>query len=139
MFAGRDSRSRSSSKTYASSAFAVCGSRRFEAVQIFVDTNRPDKVLQIQRDIIRAYKDDMVKYADKKDKANIKECFQSISKQMSKENKKFQYSVVKKGQPLQNIREVSNGLRVRESSHAAIIFPLQNCRWTAILKAQRLY
>lgn len=113
--------------------YAVVGGMP-EAVQTFVDTNRPDKVLQIQRDIIRAYKDDMVKYADKKDKANIKECFQSISKQMSKENKKFQYSVVKKGQPLQNIREVSNGLRVRESSNAAIIFPLQNCLWTAMRK-----
>ena len=39
----------------------------------------------------------MVKYAEKKDKSRIKECFQSIPKQLSKENKKFQYSVVKKG------------------------------------------
>ena len=37
----------------------------------------------------------MVKYAEKKDKSRIKECFQSIPKQLSKENKKFQYSVVK--------------------------------------------
>ncbi len=29
--------------------------------------------------------------------SRIKECFQSIPKQLSKENKKFQYSVVKKG------------------------------------------
>lgn len=57
--------------------YAVVGGMP-EAVQTFVDTNRPDKVLQIQRDIIRSYEDDMVKYADKKDKANIKECFQSI-------------------------------------------------------------
>ena len=39
----------------------------------------------------------MVKYADDKDKPLIRECFQSIPKQLSKENKKFQYSVVKKG------------------------------------------
>ena len=39
----------------------------------------------------------MVKYADKKDKSRIKECFQSIPKQLAKENKKFQYSVVRKG------------------------------------------
>lgn len=38
-----------------------------------------------------------VVYAEKKDKSKIKECFQSIPKQLSKENKKFQYSVVKKG------------------------------------------
>ena len=37
------------------------------------------------------------KYAEKKNKSRIKECFQSIPKQLSKENKKFQYSVVKKG------------------------------------------
>jgi len=68
-----------------------------DAVQTFIDTNQMDKVLQIQRDIVRSYEDDMVKYADTKDKSQIKECFQSIPKQLSKENKKFQYSVVKKG------------------------------------------
>ena len=68
-----------------------------DAVQTFVDTKRMDEVLQIQRDIVRSYADDMVKYAEKKDKARIKECFQSIPRQLSKENKKFQYSVIKKG------------------------------------------
>ncbi len=68
-----------------------------DAVQTFVDTKQMDDVLQIQRDIVRSYEDDMVKYAEKKDKSKIKECFQSIPKQLSKENKKFQYSVVKKG------------------------------------------
>ncbi len=68
-----------------------------DAVQTFVDTKQMNKVLRIQRDIVRSYEDDMVKYAEKKDKSRIKECFQSIPKQLSKENKKFQYSVVKKG------------------------------------------
>ena len=68
-----------------------------DAVKTFIETKQMNDVLQIQRDIIRSYEDDMVKYADKKDKAVIKECFQSIPKQLSKENKKFQYSVVKKG------------------------------------------
>ena len=68
-----------------------------DVVQTFVDSRRMEEVLQLQRDIVRSYEDDMVKYADKKDKAVIKECFQSIPKQLSKENKKFQYSVVKKG------------------------------------------
>ena len=39
----------------------------------------------------------MVKYADDADKPLIRECFQSIPKQLSKENKKFRYSLVKKG------------------------------------------
>ncbi len=67
------------------------------AVQTFVDTNDMSKVLQIQQDIVRGYEDDMVKYAPKQDKPLIKQCFQSIPKQLAKENKKFQYSVVKKG------------------------------------------
>lgn len=68
-----------------------------DAVQTFVDTKQMDQVLRIQRDIVRSYEDDMIKYAERKDKSNIRECFQSIPKQLSKENKKFQYSVVKKG------------------------------------------
>ncbi len=68
-----------------------------EAVNEFVKTKQMDSVLQIQRDIIRAYEDDMVKYAEQKDKPHIKQCFASIPKQLSKENKKFQYSVVEKG------------------------------------------
>ena len=68
-----------------------------EAVQEFVNTKQMDNVLRIQRDIVRSYEDDMVKYAEKKDKSRIRECFQSIPKQLSKENKKFQYSVVRKG------------------------------------------
>ena len=68
-----------------------------DVVQTFVSTKQMDEVLQIQRDIVRSYEDDMIKYAEKKDKSRIKECFQSIPKQLSKENKKFQYSIVKKG------------------------------------------
>ncbi len=76
--------------------YAVIGGMP-EAVQNFVNTKRMDLVLGIQRDIVRAYEDDMVKYADRTDKSHIKECFQSIPRQLSKENKKFQYAVIKKG------------------------------------------
>ena len=68
-----------------------------DVVQTFINTKQMDEVLQMQRDIVRSYEDDMVKYAEKADKSKIKECFQSIPKQLSKENKKFQYSVIKKG------------------------------------------
>ena len=68
-----------------------------DAVQSFVNNQDMAKVIQIQRDIIRAYEDDMVKYAPKAEKTLIKQCFQSIPKQLAKENKKFQYSLVKKG------------------------------------------
>jgi predicted AAA+ superfamily ATPase len=68
-----------------------------DVVQTFVNTKQMNEVLRIQRDIVRSYEDDMVKYAEKTDKSRIKECFQSIPKQLSKENKKFQYAVIKKG------------------------------------------
>lgn len=49
-------------------------------------------------DIIGMYpRDDMVKYAPDKDKPHIRECFNSIPKQLAKDNKKFQYSMVKPG------------------------------------------
>ncbi len=68
-----------------------------DAVQVFVNSKRMDEVLRVQRDIVRSYEDDMVKYAERSDKSRIKECFQSIPRQLAKENKKFQYSVVRKG------------------------------------------
>lgn len=76
--------------------YAVVGGMPY-VVQTFVDTKQMNDVLSAQRDIVRSYEDDMVKYAEKKDKSHIKECFQSIPRQLGKENKKFQYSVVRKG------------------------------------------
>lgn len=66
-------------------------------VQSFITTKEMNTVLAIQRDIVHSYEDDMVKYAEEKDKALIRECFQSIPKQLAKENKKFQYSVIRQG------------------------------------------
>lgn len=68
-----------------------------DVVAKFIDNKNMQDVLNIQRNLIRSYEDDMVKYAENTDKSKIKECFESIPKQLSKENKKFQYSVVKKG------------------------------------------
>ncbi len=76
--------------------YAVVGGMP-EAVQLFADSRNMAAVLALQRDIVRSYGDDMVKYAEKKDKSRIAECFQSIPRQLSKENKKFQYSLVRKG------------------------------------------
>ena len=67
-----------------------------EVVQSFVSTKNMQTVLEIQRNIDQ-YEDDMIKYADDSDKPRIRECFESIPKQLAKENKKFQYSVVRKG------------------------------------------
>jgi len=66
-------------------------------VDSFITNHNMSTVLNMQRMIVDEYKEDMVKYADPKDKSVIIECFNSIPKQLAKENKKFQYSVIKKG------------------------------------------
>ena len=66
-------------------------------VNCFLETRNIELIYRAQRSIISEYEDDMVKYADDTDKPHIRECFESIPKQLAKENKKFQYSVVRKG------------------------------------------
>ena len=68
-----------------------------EAVTAFLDTNNMNDVLDVQHGIIETYKADMLKYARQEDKSRIRECFESIPAQLAKENKKFQYAVIRKG------------------------------------------
>lgn len=75
--------------------YAVVGGMP-EVVWQFVQNKDFNEVLRLQRDIVYSYEEDMVKYANNKDKGRIRECFESIPRQLSKENKKFQYSVIKK-------------------------------------------
>lgn len=66
-------------------------------VENFTQNKNAALSLSMQRNLLRSYEDDMVKYAATSDKSIIRECFRSIPKQLGKENKKFQYSVVRKG------------------------------------------
>jgi predicted AAA+ superfamily ATPase len=68
-----------------------------DVVNCFLSTKNIELIYKKQQTLIREYEEDMVKYADDADKPHIRECFESIPKQLAKENKKFQYSVVKKG------------------------------------------
>lgn len=68
-----------------------------EVVQTFLTTHDVNQTIAIQKGIIEEYKVDMVKYARSEDKPRIRECFESIPRQLSRENKKFTYSVVRKG------------------------------------------
>lgn len=68
-----------------------------EAVSTFLTTHDINQLKAVQHSIIDEYKDDMVKYAPQADKSRIRECFDSIPRQLSRENKKFTYSVVKHG------------------------------------------
>lgn len=68
-----------------------------EAVNAFLATNNMNAVSKAYKSILKEYRDDMTKYAPDKDKPHIRECFNSIPKQLAKENKKFQYNQVKPG------------------------------------------
>ncbi len=67
-----------------------------EVVNTFLETKNIELIYQVQRNLIAEYEEDMIKYADDADKPRIRECFESIPKQLAKENKKFQYSIVQK-------------------------------------------
>ena len=67
------------------------------AVKKFFETHDINQVIAVQRNIINEYKADMVKYAASEDKNRIRECFESIPRQLSKENKKFSFATVRKG------------------------------------------
>ena len=65
------------------------------AVSVFMETHNMQNVLRMQQAIIEEYKVDMLKYAPQADKSRIRECFESIPRQLSKENKKFAYATVR--------------------------------------------
>ena len=67
-----------------------------EVVNKFLETKNIELIYQTQRNLLAEYEEDMVKYADDADKPHIRECFESIPKQLAKENKKFQYSIIRK-------------------------------------------
>lgn len=68
-----------------------------EVVNKFLETKNIELIYKTQRNLLAEYEEDMVKYADDADKPHIRECFESIPKQLAKENKKFQYSIIRKG------------------------------------------
>lgn len=75
-----------------------------EVVNVFLKTHDMNQVYETQRDILEQYKDDFGKHLDENENETtnygelekILEVFNSIPSQLSKENKKFQYSVIKK-------------------------------------------
>ena len=68
-----------------------------EVVSKFVETENFGNVLKTQQGIIADYLDDIAKYANGNDKAKAKECFHAIPRNLAKEYKKYQYSIVEKG------------------------------------------
>lgn len=68
-----------------------------DIVSLFIASHDMGRVLAGQRNIVNSYEEDMIKYTPGRDKSRIRECFESIPRQLGKENKKFQYSYIQKG------------------------------------------
>jgi len=69
-----------------------------EIVSNFFKGKSYSTILNMQRQIVEAYKMDIAKYSsDNKSKLKTKECFLSIPFQLAKDNKKFQYKYVSTG------------------------------------------
>ena len=67
------------------------------AVSTFVETSNFAEVLEVQKSILQDYLDDIAKYAEGSEKTKARECFLAIPKNLAKDHKKFQYSIVEKG------------------------------------------
>ena len=66
-----------------------------EAVAKFLTTHNMGETRKVQLAIIDSYESDMIKYAPSADKPRIRECFESIPKQLARDYKKFTYTVVR--------------------------------------------
>ncbi len=67
------------------------------AVKKYIETSNMQQVIYVQKNILLDYKNDIAKYASKTMREKARECFESIPEQLAKDNKKFQYKVVKQG------------------------------------------
>jgi len=68
-----------------------------EVVQMFINTKNYQVVQMVQGKIIADYQDDISKHAKGAEKIKVRQCYDSIPRQLAKEYKKFQYSNVEKG------------------------------------------
>lgn len=73
-------------------------------VREFIKNNTFEGTLEIQRQLIADYKEDIRKYAQGLDQTRIMNVFNSIPVQLAKENKKFQLSKVEKGARFKDYR-----------------------------------
>ena len=68
-----------------------------EVVRTFVDTSDFSEVSKVQNEIIDLYVADMAKYATPFETARIHATWQSMPSQLLKENRKFQYRLIRSG------------------------------------------
>lgn len=65
-----------------------------EVVNAYVNTNDYNEAIRVQDKIVKDYKEDISKHAKGDQKIKVKQCYESIHKQLARELKRFQYSFV---------------------------------------------
>ncbi len=117
--------------------YMICGGMP-EAVSEYV-SNGVAAAVRVNRRLSNDYRVDIAHYADGKTKIKAQECFDSIPAQLAKENRKFQYGVVKKGYNARYYDESltwleSSGLVIKTNRLAHIDLPLKAQRELGIFK-----
>lgn len=79
-----------------------------EVVDAYVNSNDFNEAIRVQDKIINDYKDDISKHAKGDQKIKVRQCYDSISKQLARELKKFQYSFV---EPKQTSRKYGGSVK----------------------------
>lgn len=82
-----------------------------ESVKVWTEDRDPDAVDRVLSDILTSYESDFGKHASKDDVPKIRYIWESLPSQLSKENKKFLYSVVKPGARAREYENALNWLR----------------------------
>lgn len=119
-----------------------------EAVNVFFDSHDLNAVRKIQREIIGSIRDDFGRYRDKSGNDRVNEvlkmraeaCLDSIPSQLSREYKKFKFSLVnvkghspEKAEGLQYLEDV--GLVIRAYNTSEIGYPLEGVKIPTEFKA----
>lgn len=81
------------------------------AVQIWMEEKDFEKVEEIQKGIIEAYKRDFSRHTDSNSATKIEYVWRSIPSQLAKENRKFIYGVIKDGARAREYENAINWLR----------------------------
>ena len=118
--------------------YIICGGMP-EVVKTYCETKDFIKVQNIQHQIVEDYYRDMAKYAEYSDKIKVHDCFISIPEQLSKENKKFQYKLVREGGNAKIFESslqwlLDSGIIQKCTRLKAIDQPLRAYRETSIFK-----
>lgn len=80
-------------------------------VKLYIEKGTFEKTLDVQKQLIQDYKEDIRKYVDGLDQTRVLNVFNQIAPQLAKENKKFQITKVAKGARFSDYRGCIEWLR----------------------------